>query len=168
MASAEQSGGFAMHWFVEFVLETWAWHGEATSLVWAGVKLGDERSVHFRSTKSHEDRYVPLNGRTGIVETLPRVGARTLQQAGPFTYLAERSSLHKRWGLIGKSAQSEHITIEDLRRTGITWPLLDNVPATVVNDLAGHRKIETTMRYYKGIKKRDLRDAVRRRKRVAG
>ena len=67
-----------------------------------------------------------------------------------------------------RDAEIEHITIHDLRRKGITRALLDNMPITIVKDLAGHQKIETTMRYHKGIKKRDLREAVSNRWRVAG
>ena len=42
------------------------------------------------------------------------------------------------------------------------------MPVVVVKDLAGHEKIETTMRYYKGFKKRDLRAAVEKRRKAAG
>ena len=94
---------------------------------------------------------------------LLRVQAAT-QDAGPFVCYADKSNPHKKWGRAVHAAGIDPITVHDLRRTGITRALLDNMPVTVVKDLAGHGKADTTMRFYKGIKKRDLRDAVKRRR----
>lgn len=167
LASCDKLYGLPLRAFAEFTLETWGRLSEVTSLTWDDVDLR-EPSVCFRNTKSHEDRYVPLDPKSGVVDKLRRLQAMTLRDGGPFTRYADRSNLHKKWTEVVKHAEIEHITIHDLRRTGITRALLDNMPITVVKDLAGHHKIETTMRYYKGIKKRNLREAVANGRRVAG
>ncbi len=91
-----------------------------------------------------------------------------LQDGGPSARFADKSNLHKMWARIVAEAGIEHITVRDLRRTGITRTLLDNMPVVVVNARPGHQEIETTMRYYKGIKKRNLRDVVANRRKAAG
>ena len=53
--------------------------------------------------------------------------------------------------------------MHDLARTGITRALLDGLAATVERDPAGHSKVETTMRYDKGVKAPDLREALQER-----
>lgn len=43
---------------------------------------------------------------------------------------------------------------------------LDNTPIVVVKHLAGHEQMDTTIRYYQGIKKRSLGEAVQNRRTV--
>lgn len=140
---------------------------EVTGLTWDDIHF-DEPGAHFRSTKSHEDRYIPIDPKSELLDTLRRLQVQTLQDGGPFARFADKSNLHKKWARIVAEAGIEHITVHDLRRTGITRALLDNMPVVVVKDLAGHQEIETTMRYYKGIKKRNLRDAVANGRKAAG
>lgn len=165
LGAAEELYGFPMTVFIAFALETWGRLGEVTSVVWDDICF-DEPGVYFRNTKSHEDRYVPIEN-PDLMANLFKLKVQTLQVGGPFTQHSNRSNLHKKWERIIAKAEIDPITVHDLRRTGITRALLDNVPITVVKDLAGHQKIETTMKYYKGVKKRDLRDALKRRRAVS-
>lgn len=60
------------------------------------------------------------------------------------------------------------ITVHDMRRTGISRALLGNMPCTLVQRLAGHKSIATTMRHYAEVSKRDLRDAVAKYRKAIG
>lgn len=166
LASADKLYGPLMRGFIEFALDTWGRFSEITKLRWADIEVDEEPGVLFRATKSHENRYVPIRQDSPVVDTLRRLRLRfeSAGRAGPFAVYADKSNFHKRWGKIIEDAGIEALAPHDLRRTGITRALLDNVPITVVTDLAGHKNITTTMRYYKGIKRRDLRAAIERRK----
>lgn len=168
LASAEKLYGFKMVMFIRFVLETWARLSEATGLSWGDV--GFENScVMFRDTKSNEDRYVPFAEGSGLLGDLQRLKAQTLQAGGPFAEYDCKPNLHRKWGRLVKDAGIPEITRHDLRRTGITRALLNNMPPVAVQRLAGHANIETTMRYYVQVNRKDLRDAVTKyRKAVAG
>ena len=77
-------------------------------------------------------------------------------------------NVHKKWRRIVKAAEIPAITLHDLRRTGITRALLANMPPVVVQKLAGHRDIKTTLRYYTEVSKADLRQAVKRMRNASG
>lgn len=160
--ATERLYGFPMRTFTEFALETWARLGEATKLAWDDVCF-DDPGVLFRSTKSHENRLVPIEDQS-LMGKLRRLQAMTLQAGGPFRCFADRSNLRKKWKRIVADAGIEPITVHDLRRTGISRALLDGMPLAAVKKLAGHRSITTTERYYLGVGKQALRDAVKRRK----
>ena len=79
---------------------------------------------------------------------LRRLQAAAILDGGPFVAYADHSNTAKKRAAIVKDAEIPHITIHDLRRTGITRALLAGVPPITVQKLAGHRNITTTMRYY--------------------
>lgn len=169
MNSATDLYGEHMATLIRFALRTWGRTGEVLTLSWKDVLL-DDGSLHFRSTKSHEDRFIPLDPSTGIVDELRRLQAKTMQDGGPFKAFRNRSALRKKWLRIVADAKIvPHITVHDLRRTGITRALLGNMPPVAVMKMAGHKNLTTTMRYYTRVDQRDLREALRRmNKRVAG
>ncbi|MCH9033811.1 MAG: hypothetical protein IID42_04830, partial [Planctomycetes bacterium] len=70
--AAESLYGFQMGAFVRFVLATWGRLAEVTSLGWTDVSF-DDSSVLFRRTKSHEDRYIPLDPAGGVLDELRRL-----------------------------------------------------------------------------------------------
>ncbi len=159
LRACNEVGGFRMQAFAEFLLGTWARHSEAVRLLWADVKF-DDASVLFRDTKSHENRFVPIKSALGLLDILRRLQVQTLQDGGPFTAFTDRHNLQKKWKAIVSHAKIEHVTIHDLRRTGITRALLGGMPPVAVQRLAGHKSIATTMRYYVQLDRDDLRKAV--------
>ena len=165
LASAEKLYGFKMRTFVRFLLESWARLSEATGLAWDDVDFG-KSSVVFRDTKSHEDRYVPIAQNSGLLDDLRKLQAQTLRDGGPFATHGDRSNLSKKWKRVIEDAGIPPITIHDLRRTGISRALLGSMPSVVVQRLAGHKSITTTMRHYAEVSKRDLRDAVTKYRKV--
>ena len=120
----------------------------------------DDPCVYFRSTKSHEDRFVPLSPQSGLLPSLQRLKVQTQQDGGPFASYRGLSSANKRWRAAVEYAGIAPITVHDLRRTGITRALLAGMPPAAVQKLAGHSSIVTTMKYYVEVSKQDLREAV--------
>ncbi len=159
LVSAEKLYGFGMRTLLRFALETWGRLSEITGLLWEDVWF-DDKSVVFRDTKSHEDRFVPIAESSSLLNDLRRLQAATILDGGPFAAYADHSNTAKKRAAILKDAEIPHITIHDLRRTGITRALLAGVPPITVQKLAGHRNIATTMRYYAQVDTQDLRDGV--------
>ncbi len=152
--------GDQMRTYIDFSLTTWGRLAEVTKLEWADVGF-DNHEVYFRSTKSHEDRFVPVED-TNILATLRRLQAKTLQDGGPFVAYQDKSNLAKKWDRVVEDAGIPAVTRHDLRRTGITRALLAGMPPVAVQRIAGHAKITTTMDYYVEVEKQDLRDAMKR------
>lgn len=165
LASAEKLYGFGMRMLLVFALETWGRMSEITGLLWEDVRFED-KSVLFRDTKSHEDRFVPIAESSSLLADLRRLQASTLQDGGPFVAYANPSTTTDKRLAIVKDAEIPYVTYHDLRRTGITRALLAGVPPITVQRLAGHRNIETTMRYYAQVDTQDLRDGVERARAV--
>ncbi|UCE61275.1 MAG: site-specific integrase [Phycisphaerales bacterium] len=161
LKAAEELHGYKLWAFIRFTLETWGRLSEVTKLRWADVHF-DDASIYFRSTKSHEDRFIPVAPESGLLDVLRRLQAMTLQDGGPFLAYGDRSNFAKKWNEVVEAADIPPITRHDLRRTGITRALLAGVPPAVVQELAGHKDIKTTMRYYAQVSRQDLRDAVSR------
>ena len=146
---------------MQFTLATWGRLSEVTGLLWEDVEF-DDACVYFRSTKSHEDRFIPIDPKSGLLDVLRRLQVQTLQEGGPFRTYADRSNLNKKWKAVIKAAGIPPITVHDLRRTGITRALLASVPLVTVQKLAGHRDIKTTQKYYAEVGKEDLRAGIAR------
>lgn len=159
LASAERLYGFGMRMLLVFALETWGRMSEITGLLWEDVRF-DDKSVVFRDTKSHEDRFIPIAESSSLLDDLRRLQVSTLQDGGPFVTHAKQTTTTDRRFAIVKDAEIPHFTYHDLRRTGITRALLAGVPLITVQKLAGHRNIATTMRYYAQVDTQDLRDGV--------
>ena len=168
IASAERLYGFQMVMFIRFVLETWGRLSEVTGLRWDDVDF-ENSCVMFRDTKSNEDRYVPFAEGSGLPSDLQRLKVQTLRDGGPFTAYQNRGNTHRKWKRVIEGAGIPPITVHDLRRTGITRALLNNMAPVATQKMAGHANIATTMRYYVQVNRQDLRDAVTKyRKAVAG
>ena len=165
LASVTAMYGSQLHTFTRFLLATWARLSEATGMAWSDVNFEDG-SVYFRSTKSHEDRYVPIARETGVLDDLRRLQAATLKDGGPFRGIADRSTLYAKWHGVIDDAGIDPVTFHDLRRTGVTRALLAGMPLPVVQRVAGHKDLSTTMRYYTEVTNRDVREWVNRIARV--
>lgn len=166
MASGKKLRGFKMEAFIRFALETWGRLSEITRLAWDDVRF-EEACVYFRNTKSHEDRFIPISRQSALWSDLRKLQVQTLQDGGPFVSYRDKSNLQRKWTVIVEDAEIPHITVHDLRRTGITRALLSNMAPITVQRLAGHKDIKTTMRYYVKVSDQDLRDAVEKLRRSA-
>ena len=161
--AAQELYGFRMWMLLRFALETWGRLSEVTGLLWDDIDF-DNRTAVFRDTKSTEDRTIPIAESSGLLDDLRKLQVQTLQDGGPFAAYADGANTTKKRKAILKVAGITPITIHDLRRTGITRALLAGVPPITVQKLAGHRKIETTMRYYAQVNFDDLRAGVEKQR----
>ena len=111
---------------------------------------------------THEDRFIPIDPSTELLDELRKLKIQTMQDGGPFVEYRDKSNTNKKWHAIVKQAEIPPITVHDLRRTGITRALLAGMPSVLVQRMAGHKNIKTTMEYYTEVTKQDLRDGVAR------
>lgn len=126
--------------FVSFQLMTAARRGEALNLTWENVDF-DERSAYLPETKNGKPRKLPLRADlVGILETLPRDGARVFP-------LGEDALKHA-WARMTKRAGLADLHIHDLRHEGISrvaetgkFSLVD------LQAFSGHRDTRMLLRY---------------------
>jgi len=134
--------------------------GEALALQWADVDL-DGGLVHIRCTDTHRTK----SGRNRVVPLVPAaVGllrAFRAEGSGPYVFETEGGSVPLRrlreFRKIVKAAGIPACTLHDLRRTYVSSLAMGGVNQAVVQKLAGHASIDTTIRHYTNI----LPDALR-------
>jgi len=145
--------------FRDLVLFHLMMHGlrvsEAIGLRFMDLDLAD-RNIYIKQSKNNKDRKVPLNNAT--IKLLQEW--RDLRSARPQDFIIcpvdrkdtlvnrsiSRVAAHyiiKRWSnLVGLE-----FTTHDFRRSRITDLWQENVPATVIANIAGHSDLNTTKRY---------------------
>lgn len=161
--AAEDLYGFRWRAFVYVALNIGARRGELLSLPWERIDLKGAE-VHISKTKSHNDRRVPIN--PDVVSILRRLKVQTQIQGGPFAGMG--SNIGRAWGRIVARAAVSHVTIHDLRRTYITRLVRLGSAMAHVQRLAGHKRPETTLRYYTWVSSDDLRQTVAKLNKAAG
>ena len=93
----------------------------------------------------------------------------TLRTGGPFIGL--HNNLERKWERIKRVGDIDPaIKMHDLRRTYVTRLIRANVALPIVQRLAGHKNIATTIKYYTWVSMDDRREAVEklRRRQSAG
>lgn len=155
--AAETLYGFRWRALVQTAIRTGGRRGELLGLTWDRVDFDGAR-VHFTNTKSHRDRYVPLDGET--VGILRRLQAQTLRYGGPFVGMAD--NLGREWGRIRQHAEVPDVSLHDCRRTCATRLIRAGVPLPTVQKIMGHADIKTTLEHYNWVSDDDMREAVNR------
>jgi integrase len=142
-----------------FILATGCRRGEALSLKWDDVDLGDTPTVTFRETKNNTDRTVPLSPfAKQMLKRLPRL------EKNPYVFVGHRHGTHlqavsKAWQRIRKRAGIEHVRIHDLRRSFGSWLGDAGYTSKQVGDVLGH-KSDITSRVYMALGDASRRNAV--------
>ena len=163
--AAESLFGLSVRAMVFVALNSGGRRGELFGLPWTRIRLdGAKPQIHFAKTKGHRDRYVPIN--SDVVDVLRKVQLKTAFNEGPFADL--ETSFDYKWNRIVAEAGVDHITFHDLRAAFVSRLILGGVPLPVVQRLAGHAKIETTIKYYMWVNDSDLRAGVSKLKRGVG
>ncbi len=163
--AAEALFSLPMRAMIFTALNTGGRRGELFALPWTRIRLdGAKPQLHFAKTKGHRDRYVPIN--PDVVDVLRQVRMQTAFGAGPFADLEPR--FYQEWARIVAEAAVDHITFHDLRSAYITRLILAGVSLPVVQRLAGHADIKTTIKYYTWVNDSDLRAGVSKLKRGVG
>lgn len=154
--AAETLYGFRWRCLVYVALWTGGRRGELLSLPWDRVGF-DSMRIHFANTKSHKDRYVPIDDK--MIGVLRKLQAQTLVYGGPFIGMAD--NLSREWGRIRKRA-GVNVSLHDLRRTCCTRLIRAGVPLPTVQKIMGHADIKTTLEYYNWVSDDDMREAIQR------
>jgi integrase len=116
--------------------------GEILTLKWKDIDF-DAGLIRVQSshTKTERSRIVPLSERCKAeLEHLPSFGVG--DAVYPF------AEFRRSWKTAKKLAQISNLHFHDLRRSAITRWILQGQPLPVVGKIAGHERLETTMKHY--------------------
>lgn len=116
--------------------------GEILKLNWNDLNF-DASVIEIKGThtKTERSRTAPLTERTKAeLVKLPSFGKG--DAVFPFT------EFKRSWNTAIDIAGIRNLHFHDLRRTSLTRMILDGVPLAVVGKIAGHARLETTMRHY--------------------
>lgn len=123
-----------------FMVWTAVRRGEALGLEWERVSLGD-RPQALVCGKGDKERMVPL-----LPPAVEALGAPGL--SGPVFNVGQADYVTHRFHKVAQAAGVK-AKLHDLRHTGLTWMVARGVPLKLVQDIAGHTSITTTMGYAK-------------------
>jgi integrase len=116
--------------------------GEILKLRWEHIDLnfGMIRVVSSH-TKTERERMVPLSDRaTAELRELPSFAAE-----GPVFPIAD---FKRSWATTKRLAGIEDLRFHDLRRSAITRMNMRQIPLAVAGKIAGHARLETTVKHY--------------------
>jgi len=142
-----------------FILATGCRRGEALSIKWADVDLGESGHFILRDTKAGDDRRIPLTSSARrLLKSLPKV------EDNPYVFVGHRSGAHlksvsKCWQRIRKRAGVAHVRIHDLRRSFGSWLGDSGFTSKQIGDVLGHRT-DVTSRVYMALGEKSKREAV--------
>lgn len=139
ISAAESDPVYSRLW--SFFVWTGLRRNEALNLNWYDVSFGESPTMRVIG-KGDRERVVPL---------LPPA----LEAMGPykpsgrvFAVAGDRQVTH-RFKMAARKAGVPWARLHDLRHTCLTWLVGHEVPLKLVQDIAGHSSINTTMRYAK-------------------
>ncbi len=136
---AETDPDFKRLW--EFLVWTGCRRGEALGLMWEHVTLGD-RPEALITGKGDRQRVIPLL--PPAVQALGSPGEGLSPVFPPWSPFSVSQHFRRRVRGLGIQAR-----LHDLRHTCLTWLVAKGVPLKLVQDIAGHASINTTMLYAK-------------------
>lgn len=128
---------------IVFLVDTGLRLGEARKLNWRDIR---EDAVVVLDSKNGDDRRVPLANRAvGVLQHLRDSGL-----PGPFHGLEYNRDIRRPWNTVRAAMgrqDDEQFVIHGLRHTFCSRLVQKGVPIQVIRELAGHRNIQTTLRY---------------------
>lgn len=129
---------------VTAALQTAMRRGEIFKLTWFQINFEYEY-IHILESKSGKERKIPISKKLmKILKNLPRTSEYVFinpETGKPYT------DIKHSWQTVMEAAGIENFRFHDLRHTAITRMVEKGIPLPVVKEIAGHSKIETTMRY---------------------
>lgn len=130
--------------------------GEILKLRWQDLDLDNGTILIVGThTKTEKERLAPLTDRTiAELRNLPSFG--TSGPVFPF------SDFKRSWATAKRIAGIGDLRFHDLRRTAITKFNMKGVPLATAGKIAGHARLETTMKHYIGTDEEIVRDVARR------
>jgi|13_taG_2_1085334.scaffolds.fasta_scaffold30398_2 integrase len=130
-------------YLVEFLIDTGLRVSEAQKLKWAQVH---EDAVEVLDSKNGENRRVPLTKRASRAIKMQPTG----RFQGPFGGLDYESHIRTAWANVRTALnrqEDEQFVLHGLRHTFCSRLVQRGVQLQVVKELAGHKCLQTTLRY---------------------
>ena len=126
-------------------LQTGMRRGEIFNLKWENINF-DYKFINITKSKTLKGRRkIPISNKLMDVLTSVQIVSEYVFP-NPKTGKAYIDIKHS-WSTICENAQIKDFRFHDLRHTAITRMVEKGIPLPVVQEIAGHSKIETTMRY---------------------
>jgi integrase len=150
--------------FLALALTTGMRLGELTALRWADLDV-PQGLVHVVNSEVH----LTKSRRNRVLALFPHVAAmlHALPHRGDWIFTTAegnpwRNNVKRDFGKIVKRARIAHASLHDLRRSFCTHLAASGANAALVQQLAGHSSITTTVKYYVGLLPAALRSAQER------
>lgn len=125
-------------------LQTAMRKSEILLLKWKNINF-DYMFINIVESKSGKARKVPISKTLlKTLNLLPRISEYVFINPDTGTHYTD---IKHSWSTICRAANIKNFRFHDLRHTAITRMVEKGIPLPVVQDIAGHSKIETTMRY---------------------
>jgi integrase len=147
--------------FIALAVTTGMRRGELLALPWRDVEL-DSLTVHVRNTPEHETK----SGKVRVLALRPHVAEllALLDQTTELVFHTDEgtsmaNNVERGFNALVKRSGIERCTMHDLRRTFVSHLAMAGVSASVVQKLAGHASISTTVKHYTQIMPEALREA---------
>lgn len=126
-------------------LQTGMRRGEIFNLKWENINF-DYKFINITKSKTLKGRRkIPISNKLMDVLTSVQIVSEYVFP-NPKTGKSYIDIKHS-WSTICENAQTKDFRFQDLRHTAITRMVEKGIPLPVVQEIAGHSKIETTMRY---------------------
>jgi integrase len=150
--------------FIALAVTTGLRRGELLALRWQDVDVSS-MTVHVRNTADHctksgKERAVALQ--SAVVPLLQRLDRRGALLFHTATGTSMANNVERGFNAIVKNSGIDRCTMHDLRRTFVSQLAMAGVNQAVVQQLAGHSSIMTTVRHYTHIMPDALRAATER------
>ena len=132
-------------------------HSELLALKWEDVEIRDNQ-LYFKDSKTGE-KVLPLHKKAvEVFQSIPK------KEGNPYVFYGKKdgkplTTVDSLWGRIKQKA-GINIRLHDLRHTFITHTLRKTNNLALTSKLAGHKNIQTTMRYVHLTADTDLRAGI--------
>ena len=137
--------------YLVFMADTGLRQSEAFNMKWKDVLdhppySPERKAILIKDTKNQEDRVIPLTTKAQkILEDIQIEGS----EDGPWVWWT-KPRLRQYWATLRNAMGWEHdkqAVLHTLRHTFCSRLVQKGVPLPIVRDLAGHKRIEMTLRY---------------------
>ncbi|NRP53655.1 MULTISPECIES: site-specific integrase [unclassified Marinobacterium] len=146
LKACKKSSWERLYMFVVMALHTGARRSELLGLKWSDINFTNQ-TAYLSKTKNGDPRILPLNSEVIAELQKYRVVGNSYVFPHPTSPHKPFVNIDKHWYKALKIASVGHYRIHDLRHTTGTWLANANIPITAIQQVMGHKTIQTTQRY---------------------
>ncbi len=142
--------GSYMHQIIRWSINTGIRRGRTFKLTWDMVDIESEKPyVHIPKDKHGRRFDAPLN-KEALVVLKERLAVK--RPDVPYVFYSEKSGtrwydVKKPWLALTKQAKITGVNFHDMRHTFISWCVMSGVDIRTVQELAGHKSLDMTLKY---------------------